>query len=59
MFDLEEIMLLHSSPAETTGYMVLGLASIFIPMLVYVLSLASRRKRLLKELDSLQELEKI
>jgi hypothetical protein len=58
MFDLEAVMLLQIGPAETTGYMVLGFVFIFIPMLIYVWSLTSRRKKLLRDLALLQEMEK-
>ncbi len=50
--------MLLQGPAETTNYMILGFDVLFVPMLAYVWSLAARRKKLLRELDSLQELEK-
>ncbi len=51
-------MLFQEGPAETTNYMILGFAFIFVPMLIYVWSLYSRANRLRKDLAMLEELEK-
>ncbi len=44
-------------PPDTTFYMWLGYAVIYGGMLLYVLSLALRRRQLQKDLEVLQELE--
>ncbi len=50
-------MFVPVTPAETTGYMLLGFAFVFIPMLVYVWSLAARRKKLLETMTLLKEVD--
>ena len=49
-------MLFNSSPAETTNYLILGFAFIFIPIIIHVWSLYSRTNRLKKELTELEEM---
>ncbi|HAY85442.1 MAG TPA: hypothetical protein DCY42_11120 [Chloroflexi bacterium] len=44
--------------AETTNYMILGFAVIFGTILVYVLSLASRLKRVKSDLAMLKDMDK-
>ena len=48
--------LLDGTP-DTTGYMLAGFAVIFGFMLVYVVSLAVRKRRLSREEEMLKELE--
>jgi CcmD family protein len=45
------------APAETTRYMVAGYTVIFSVMLLYIVSLGMRRRRLERDLTSLQEIE--
>jgi hypothetical protein len=51
-------LFLLQGPANTTVYMIAGYAVIFIVMLVYLASLAIRRRNLIQDLEVLQELEK-
>ena len=44
-------------PAETTDYMILGFAFIFVPMAIYIWSLVSRRKNALRDLALMKELD--
>jgi len=48
---------LQQGPAETTDYMILGLAVIFVTMLLHVISLRVRRRNLEKDIELLEELE--
>jgi hypothetical protein len=50
--------LLQEAPAETSAYMIAGYIVIFGVMLIYLASLAIRRRNLKQDLDVLQELEK-
>lgn len=50
-------MLLQQGPAETTAYMIAGYAVIFGVMLIYLASLAIRRRNLEQDLEVLEELE--
>lgn len=45
------------APAETTRYMIAGYTAIFSLMLVYIISLSLRRRRLERDLESLNEIE--
>jgi CcmD family protein len=49
--------ILQQAPAETTRYMIAGYAVIFSIMLLYVLSLAIRRRNLERDLETLKEIE--
>jgi hypothetical protein len=51
-------MLFQQGPAETTNFMILGFAFIFIPILIYVWSLYNRTNRQKKDLEMLEELDK-
>jgi CcmD family protein len=51
------MLFLQQGPAETTGYMIAGYAVIFGVMLVYLVSLIVRRRRMAKDLKTLEELE--
>lgn len=51
-------MFVPATPAETTNFMILGFIFVFVPMLVYIWSLASRRKKLQTDLKVLKELSK-
>ncbi len=48
---------LLQAPAETTRYMVAGYTVIFSVMLVYIVSLTLRRRRLERDLQTIQEIE--
>ena len=50
-------MFFHEGPAETTNYMILGFAFIFVPMALHVWSLISRRKNLELDLEELEALD--
>ena len=50
-------MFVPATPAETTNYMILGFAFVFIPMLIYIYSLAARRKKLLEIKAMLKEVD--
>jgi hypothetical protein len=52
------LYLLQDAPANTTTYMIAGYAVIFGVMLIYLASLAIRRRNLKQDLDVLKELEK-
>ncbi len=45
------------APAETTRYMVAGYFVIFSIMLLYVISLVVRRRRLVRDLQMLNDLD--
>jgi CcmD family protein len=45
------------APAETTRYMVAGYTVIFSVMLLYIVSLGVRRRRLERDLSTLNEIE--
>jgi CcmD family protein len=49
--------ILQQAPAETTRYMIAGYAVIFTIMLLYVLSLAIRRRNLERDLETLNDME--
>lgn len=51
-------MLFQEAPADTTTYMIAGYAVIFGVMLVYLFSLALRRRNLKEDLKVLEDLEK-
>jgi CcmD family protein len=51
------MFLLQQSPPNTTSYMVAGYAVIFIVLLIYLFSLAMRRKNLKQDLSVLQDME--
>jgi hypothetical protein len=51
-------MLFQQGPAETTNFMILGFAFIFIPILIHIWSLYSRANRLKKDMQMLEELDK-
>jgi hypothetical protein len=59
-FDLkgDRVMLFQQGTAETTNFMILGFAFIFIPMLIHIWSMYSRANRLNKDMEMLKELEK-
>lgn len=48
---------LQQSPAETTGYMVLGLSVILGTMALYIASLVNRRRNLGRDLQVLDQVE--
>jgi hypothetical protein len=50
-------MFLQQGPAETTNYMILGFALIFIPMLIHLWSIYIRNKNLEQDLALMEELE--
>ena len=50
-------MFFQEAPAETTAYMIAGYSVIFGVMLIYLASLLVRRKNLLRDLETLQEIE--
>ncbi|MBN1147397.1 MAG: hypothetical protein JXA78_09075 [Anaerolineales bacterium] len=52
------LALLAEGPAETTGYLVAGYVVIFGMMLLYLVSLALRRRNLEQDLESLKEPDK-
>ncbi len=51
-------MLFQEAPADTTTYMIAGYAVIFGVMLIYLFSLALRRRNLKEDLKVLEDLEK-
>jgi hypothetical protein len=51
-------MLFQQGPAETTNFMILGFAFIFVPILIHIWSLYSRANRLKKDMQMLEELDK-
>lgn len=51
-------MLFQEAPADTTGFMVLGLAVILGLMLLFVVSLVVRARNLRRDLELLQDLER-
>ncbi len=51
-------MLFQQGPAQTTMYMIAGYAVIFGVMLIYLVSLALRRRNLTQDLEILEEMQK-
>lgn len=51
-------MLFQQGPAETTNFMILGFAFIFVPILIHIWSLYSRANRLKKDMQMLEELDR-
>ena len=49
--------LLQQGPAETTRYMIAGYSVIFSVMFVYILSIFIRRRSLLRDLETLAQME--
>lgn len=49
--------LLQQGPAETTDYLILGLAFVFVPMVLHLWSLRRREQRLRDDLALMDELE--
>jgi hypothetical protein len=49
--------LLLQAPAETTGYMIAGYSVIFGIMFLYIVSLIVRTRNLIREMETLKELE--
>ena len=49
---------LQDAPAQTIGYMIAGYTVIFGVMLLYLVSLVVRRRNLIQDLQTLEELEK-
>ena len=45
----------HLAAADTTGYLLLGLAFLFVPILLYLGNLAARWKRIKKDAAALEE----
>lgn len=52
------LFLLQEGPANTNTYMIAGYVVIFGVMLIYLASLAIRRRNLKQDMEVLQELEK-
>ena len=52
------LLLQQTGPAETSVYMIAGYSVIFGVMLIYLISLAIRRRNLKQDLDVLQQLER-
>ncbi len=50
------ILLLQQAPAETTNYMIAGYAVIFSIMLLYAASIFIRRRKLRRNLETLNEI---
>lgn len=50
-------MLFQEGPANTTAYMIAGYAVIFGVMLIYLISLAIRRRNLKEDFEVLKDLE--
>lgn len=50
--------LLQEGPAHTTDYMIAGYAVIFGVILIYLFSLAVRRRNLNQDLEVLEDLER-
>ena len=51
------MLLLMDAPADTFTYMIAGYAVIFGVILIYLVSLAIRRRNLHRDLDILEKLE--
>lgn len=51
-------VLLQETPADTTGYMVLGLGVILGTIALYIASLVNRRNNLKRDLQVLEEVER-
>ena len=49
---------IQQAPANTVGYMIAGYAVIFSFILIYLVSLAIRRRNLKADLEVIQEMEK-
>ncbi len=54
---LAVVNLLQEGPADTTGYMVLGLGVILGSMALYLASLVNRRRNLRRDLQVLDQVE--
>lgn len=52
------VVMLQETPAETTGYMLLGLGVILGTIVLYIASLANRRNNLKRDLQVLTEVER-
>lgn len=52
------VVMLQETPAETTGYMLLGLGVILGTIVLYIASLANRRNNLKRDLQVLNEVER-
>jgi CcmD family protein len=52
------MFILQQGPAETTAYMIAGYAVIFTGLVAYLISLAVRQRRLLRDLEMLEEQDK-
>lgn len=50
-------MFLQEAPPDTSGYMILGYAIFFAIGIIYVISLAIRRRNLEKDLDTLESMQ--
>lgn len=50
-------MFLQEAPADTTGYMLLGLGAILGTMALYIATLVNRRNNLERDLQVLDEVE--
>lgn len=50
--------LLQEGPAQTAGYMIAGYAVIFGVMLVYLITLVTRRRNLNQDLEMLEDLQR-
>jgi hypothetical protein len=50
-------MLFQDAPPDTSGYMIAGYVIFFVISVVYVLSLALRRRNLEQDLQTLERLE--
>lgn len=49
--------LLQQGPAETTNYMILGYAILFVILAVYLVSLYLRSRNLRRDVELLEEIE--
>jgi len=52
------MMLLQQAPPDTTGYMIAGYVVIFGVMMLYLVSIAVRRRNLERDMEVLKELDK-
>ena len=48
---------IFQAPAETTRYMIAGYTVIFSVMILYIISLGVRRRRLERDLQTMNEIE--
>ena len=51
------LQLLQEAIPDTLNFMLLGYGVIFVVMAVYIFSLFSRRKKLLQDLQNLEEMD--